>query len=173
MTPSQRTKEYREWAKSKGICINCCKERAWNGRQMCAECLDKAKARSERTRSNQSKHQRYKYIKRKRELCIAFGICRECLNKPATCGKKCIECKAKEIKRNNRKRKEVPRNMRVELGLCYFCGDKAIKGKGSCEKHHKIVSNNLKKWERNNSKHIWRTIQGMEINIIRSFKTNG
>ena len=26
MTPSQRTKEYREWAKSKGICINCYKE---------------------------------------------------------------------------------------------------------------------------------------------------
>ena len=86
MTPSQRTKEYREWAKSNGICINCYKERTWNGRTMCPECLDKNKECSERTRSETSKEQRRRYIKRKRNLCIAFGVCRECMCKKATVG---------------------------------------------------------------------------------------
>ena len=148
--------EYRQWLKEKGYCINCGKEKAWNGRLKCAECLEKGKEQSERTRSELSKEQRRRYLKRKRELCIAFGVCRECLKRPAKVGQKCIECHVKEINRNNNKRKNVPRNLRVELGLCYFCGEAALPGMRTCEKHYKIVSENLKKWNRDNSNHYWR-----------------
>lgn len=50
--------EYREWAKEKGLCVNCLKEKALKGRTMCAECLDKHKERCEKTRSEKSKEQR-------------------------------------------------------------------------------------------------------------------
>ena len=40
--------------------------------------------------------------------------------------------------------------------MCYFCGEAAIPGMRTCEKHYKIVSENLKKWNRDNSNHYWR-----------------
>lgn len=167
------SKEYMEWLKDKGFCINCAKEKAWNGRTMCPECLDKNKERSERTRSTESKEQRRRYIKRKRELCIAFGICRECLKKPIKVGLKCTECYAKQNQRNERKRKVVKRNMRVELGLCYFCGNKAIEGRKTCEEHYKTQSKNFRKWHENvrdNSNHIWRKIQAGEVKKVLHYK---
>lgn len=162
--------EYREWAKSRGICTNCYKEKAWNGRQMCAECLGKTQERSEATRSLSSKEQRKKYTKRKRDLCIAFGICRECLKRKSTIGLKCTECHVKEIKRRRKNRKDIPRNMRAELGLCYFCGNKVIAGKKTCPKCYEIQSLKLKLWNskyRDNSTHIWRKIQCVEIENIK------
>ena len=95
------TNEYREWYKKHHICENCGKEKAWKNTTMCPECLEKHKIRSEKTRSEESKEQRRKYVKRKRELCIAFGICRECMKRPVIKGKlKCIECYAKEKQRS-------------------------------------------------------------------------
>lgn len=159
--------EYKEWYKSKGICVNCGKEKAWNGRLMCPECLEKTKINSERTRSRESKEQRKLYLKKKRELCVTFGICRECLKREATIGKKCLECHVKEVKRNEAKRTEVKKNMRVELGLCYFCGQLSENGYKTCEKHHKIMANNFSKWDRNNNNHYWRQIQGGEVKVVQ------
>lgn len=163
--------EYREWAKKNKICINCFKEKAFNDKTMCPGCLDKNKERSERTRSDKSKEQRRIYIKRKRELCIAFSVCRECLKRPARVGLKCTECHVKEIQRRERNRKEVPRNMRVELGLCYFCGSVAVDGKRTCKKHLQLQGDKLRKWHltRDNSNHIWRKIQTGEIKNIRHY----
>ena len=159
--------EYKEWYKSKGICINCGKERAWSGRLMCPECLDKTKINSERTRTEESKEQRKKYIKRKRELCVAFGICRECLKKETKVGQKCLECYVKEVKRNEAKRTKVKKNMRVELGLCYFCGQPTEDGHKTCKKHHIIMANNLSKASRDNSGHYWRKIQSGEVKVVQ------
>ena len=162
--------EYREWAKENGICVNCFKEKAFNGRTMCPECLDKNKERSEKTRSTTSKEQRRLYLKRKRDLCIAFGVCRECLKRPARVGLKCIECHVKEVKRQEKRRKYIPRNIRTELGLCYFCGNVAVKGKKTCEKHLKLQGEKLREWHKtkDNSNHIWRKIQAAEIKKINS-----
>lgn len=169
--------EYRQWLKDNGYCINCGKEKAFEDRIMCPECLDKNKECSERTRSENSKEQRRRYIKRKRDLCIAFGVCRECLKKPAKVGVKCLECHVKEVQRRDKNRKYVRRDIRVELGLCYFCGDVAIDGKRTCEKHLQLQGDKLRKWHiesRNNRNHIWRKIQAGEIENLRHYyKVNG
>lgn len=166
------TNSYKQWLKNKGYCINCCKEKAFEGRTMCPDCLDKNKERAERTRSEKSKEQRRKYIKRKRELCIAFGVCRECFKRTAKVGLKCTECYAKEINRRERNRKTVKRNMRTELGLCYFCGKQSVKGYKTCKIHLKLQGDKLKKWHsnnRDNSNHYWRRVQSAEIEKIRQY----
>lgn len=171
MSNYEYIKGYKEWAKSIGICTNCFSEKAWNGRTMCPECLDKNKERSERTRTTESREQRKRYVKRKRDLCVAFGICRECLKKPVKKGLKCIECYAKELQRNEKKRKNVKRDMRVELGLCYFCGEPVVKGKKTCEKHLKLQGDKLKKWHKengDNSNHHWRVMQSREIENLKA-----
>lgn len=165
--------EYRKWLKSKGYCINCCKEKAFEGRTMCPECLDKIKERSEATRTENSREQRRKYIKRKRDICVAFGICRECLKRNAKVGLKCVECHAKELQRRERNRKEVKRNIRVELGLCYFCGNPVIEGYKTCNKHLQLQGSKFRKWHienGDNSNHIWRKIQSSEIDIMRHYQ---
>ena len=164
--------EYRNWAIKNNICIRCYKEKAWNGRQMCPECLYKAQECSEKTRSESSKEQRRKYIKRKRELCIAFGVCRECLKRKATVGLKCLECHIKEVKRNENRRTKVPRNIRIELKLCYFCGKPAIEGNKVCEKHYEVYSKNILKSKHDTSNHVWRKIQSSEIKYLK-YKAGG
>ena len=73
----------------------------------------------------------------------------------------------KIVKRNEAKRTEVKKNMRVELGLCYFCGQLSENGYKTCEKHHKIMANNFSKWDRNNNNHYWRQIQGGEVKVVQ------
>ena len=162
------TNEYREWYKKHHICANCGKEKAWKNTTMCPECLEKHKIRCEKTRSEESKEQRRKYVKRKRELCIAFGICRECMKRPVVKGKlKCIECYAKEKQRNKRKSdKKVARDIRINMGLCYFCGKPVEQGYKTCKKHHRICADNLGKASRDNSNHIWRRFTKAEIDKI-------
>jgi hypothetical protein len=166
--------EYREWAKEKGLCVNCLKEKALKGRTMCAECLDKHKERCEKTRSEKSKEQRRKYIKRKRDLCIAFGICRECLKREAKIGNKCLECHVKEIKRNRNRtiQKTVPRSLRVEVGLCYICGQKVLEGKKLCEKHYKIACKNIEKGRNsvNLQEHYWRKLDSAYVKRNHFYK---
>ena len=135
---------------------------------MCLNCLDLTKERSEKSRSIDSKNQRKLYLKRKRDLCVAFGICRECLKRKATVGMKCLECHVKQIKRNEKKRSKVKRSQRVELGLCYFCGEPVIEGQKTCKKCYEIQSEKLKKWTktRDNSNHYWRKIQTCEVKQV-------
>ena len=161
--------EYREWLKSKGICVNCCSEKVWNNTTMCIECLDKHKERSEKSRSEKSKEQRRRYVKRKRDLCIAFGVCRECFKRDKKVGKMCLECHVKSTKRNKAKR-NIPREKRANIGLCYFCAEDAIDGKKVCEKHYKIVCSNLSKAHRDNSNHIWRKLKSAEIKKVLWYK---
>ena len=157
-----------EWYKSKGICPRCRVNNAFENHVFCPECLEKHKIRCEKTRSEESKEQRRKYVKRKRELCIAFGICRECMKRPVVKGKsKCIECYSKEKQRNKRKSdKKVARDIRTNIGLCYFCGKPVEQGYKTCKKHHSICADNLSKASRDNSNHIWRRFTKAEIDKI-------
>ena len=158
-------KERYELLKKMRICVECGKEDAWNGKTKCLQCLHSTKEASEKTRSNESKEQRKIYLSRKRELCIAFGICRECLTREVVEGKmRCNRCIVKQKVRYSNKTK-LKREERTSLGLCYFCGDTAIEGKKTCLKHYEITSNNLKKWNRDNKNHIWRSLD--RANVIR------
>lgn len=112
----------------------------------------------EQKRTPQSREQRRRYIARKRDLCIAFGICRECMCKDAKVGNYCTECYVKNAKHNERRRKGVHRAERISFGLCYFCGKPAQDGFKTCEKHHRIMADNLFGFDRTsaNKNHVWR-----------------
>lgn len=134
----------------------------------------------EQARSEDSKAQRRNYIKRKRDLCIAFGVCRECLCKPATYGLKCTSCHVKEIKRNAARRKDIPRHERPKYGRCYFCGDPVEKGFKTCPKCHKIMAVNMLKGKANVNmeNHYWRKMDRANVERIHRWKekegiTNG
>lgn len=80
-------------------------------------------------RSQESREQRKKYIKRKREICIAFGVCRECMAKDALPGTlKCKECTDKSNARG-----KATRDWYKAHGICTNCRtEKAMKGKNIC-----------------------------------------
>lgn len=80
-------------------------------------------------RSEASRKQRREYIKRKREICIALGVCRECMARDAQQGiKMCLTCKQKTKTRN----KEM-REWYKSSGICVNCKEnEAIKGKTIC-----------------------------------------
>ena len=73
----QYKKERYEYLKRLGVCVECGSEDAWDGRTKCLQCLHSTKEASETARSDESKKQRKKYLSKKRDLCVAFGICRE------------------------------------------------------------------------------------------------
>lgn len=125
------------------------------------ECLQKIPPYAwwmiEEQRTEQSKEQRRRYVKRKRELCIAFGVCRECMAKDAKVNKYCTECFAKMRKHNEIRRNGIHRSERVSYGLCYFCGQPAEKGFKTCVKHHEMARNNILHTDFSvNKNHVWR-----------------
>lgn len=68
-------------------------------------------------RSEASREQRKAYMKRKREICIAFSVCRECMASDALPGtKKCKECTEKGLNRNKKDREWYKDN-----GICTKC----------------------------------------------------
>jgi len=112
---------------------------------------------TERTRTENSKQQRKEYLKKKREICIAFGVCRDCLSRDAVKGNYCLECYIKNKKRNEAKRKDIARYDRASYGLCYFCGKPVEPGQKTCKEHHEIMAGNVKRTDYSNNKnHIWR-----------------
>lgn len=114
---------------------------------------------SEKQRTEISKEQRRNYVKRKRELCVAFGICRECLCREATQNKYCLECFVKMRKRNNARRKDIHRAERISYGLCYFCGKPTEEGFKTCKEHHRMQAEKILKTNyQDNSEHIWRKL---------------
>lgn len=114
---------------------------------------------SENQRTETSKEQRRGYSKRKRELCIAFGICRECMCREATQNKYCLECFVKMRKRNNARRKDIHRAERISYGLCYFCGKPTEEGFGTCKKHHMLQAKKISNANyQDNQNHIWRKL---------------
>ena len=166
----QYNKERYEYLKKLGICVECGSEDAWKGRTKCLCCLHLTKEASEVARSEASKKQRKKYLSKKRDLCIAFGICRECLKREVTEGKlRCGRCITKQKVRYENKT-PLKREDRTRLGLCYFCGERAVDGKKTCLKHYKVVSDNLKKSERKNEIHPWRKQDRMNIIRVQRWK---
>lgn len=112
---------------------------------------------SERTRTNKSRQQRREYMRRKREICIAFGVCRECMCRTAANGNYCLECYVKIRNRSEAKRNGIHRAERTSFGLCYFCGEPAEKGFKTCAKHHFVAANNLSGTDyQDNKSHPWR-----------------
>ena len=153
--------ELYEWYKSKGICTKCGTNKSKSGNTMCFDCADKSNQRSQDYYHNKMSKEQYNrrlaYNKRKRELCVTFGLCRDCLKRDAVKGKFCLECYVKYTKRNAKKRNdEIPRAHRVSQGRCYFCGEQVLDGKKTCPTCYSAKKANMLKNKFNNLNHTWR-----------------
>lgn len=156
---AQSKKEERMFYISRGICPICRQEDAFGGRQTCYKCWEKL---SDSAKDN---YEKYKdkalpklYAKRKirtqyrkeNSLCVR-------------CGKKvddlrfsnCSTCRIRERNRQANKKGSIPRNMRVELGFCYICGDKREDGKRLCARCIQNATRNVK-GTCDNTNHVWR-----------------
>ena len=156
-------KDLYEWYKAKGICTKCGCNKATPGKTMCWDCADKSNQNSQSYYHTKMTEDQYKrriaYNKRKRELCITFGLCRECLKKDAVKGKYCLECYIKYTRRNSKKREgEVSRTLSVEYVLCYFCGEPVLEGKKTCHSCYTNRKAIMLKNKFNNESHRWRGI---------------
>ena len=88
------------WYKEKGICPQCRKENAANGRTLCLNCADKASAAMYRYRDNMSEERRKDFTQKNIEHCRmrysnakANGICVRCFKQKARVGKAtCEKC---------------------------------------------------------------------------------
>lgn len=80
-------------------------------------------------RSEASREQRKAYLKRRREICIAFGVCRECMARDALPGifrcERCVEKAKTDAK--------AYRQWYKDKGICTGCREhQAIEGKTIC-----------------------------------------
>lgn len=162
------SKEEYKFYKEHGICAVCRNEPVAIGRVSCPECLDKAKERSKKQWiENKEK------INTRRKKCddihIAFGICVRCHKKEATKGQKCYECYIGQIRRDKARKHEIPREIRIELSLCYTCGQPVQEGFKTCKKHHEIFAKNIKNKNQDNRNHYWKN----DNNIIFNTEKRG
>lgn len=133
---TERYEEY-HFYKDLGICVRCHKNTAEPHKVMCMECAvtDNERSRLKRKENitERKKHDLDKYYWLKEQ-----GICTYCKHERVVAGKtKCAKCLAKIRNKRNAQRQNIERSERTSYGLCYICGNKAIKGKGVCQKCYK------------------------------------
>ncbi len=155
-----KNKELYEWYKSKGICTKCGTNTVKPGKTMCWDCADKSNQNSQVYYYTKMTEDQYKrriaYNKRKRELCITFGLCRDCMKRDAVKGKFCLECYVKYTRRNKKKSEaSISRTLRVEYGLCYFCGKEVKNGKKTCPDCYNNRKITMLKNKFDNINHKW------------------
>jgi NMD protein affecting ribosome stability and mRNA decay len=127
--------------KSLGICVKCGQDDAMINAVLCPTCAEKRaqhdKRRRERNleayRAQKAAAERIRRAKRK-----AAGVCMVCGRYPADTGMViCQYCRAKRKAKYLEKRTEthIMRELRIEFGLCYTCGEPIKEGFKLCEKH--------------------------------------
>lgn len=165
-------KRNKEYYKSIGICINCCKEPAEPNRVLCWECAEKDRNR-ERT---YNKERKLKYNKRKKELCDAFGICTTCMKREKYKGKQCIHCYLKRKRKYKEQILELdklPRELWGEFERCMICGGERAEGSKLCEKHLKIARANAENARRyvDTKNHKWRNEINSSVVYTQTYNT--
>lgn len=163
-------KTYYDLYKSMGLCTCCGKNKAEPNRVLCLECAVKDSERDKKY----DKKRKAEYSKRKRELCDAFGVCTTCMTRDKYKGKRCMECYLKAKRKYKEKQREegaVPRDMRRELDLCFFCGEPVVPGHRVCAKHLKvgIMSASNARTFVDKENHKWRQDKNMEILRLQSY----
>lgn len=122
-------KETREFNKQHNICTMCRHEIVYDGFTTCEMCRDKQKEYSERFYSKETEENRVKrqnkqaeYMQSKRQDRKKQGVCVECGKK--LCANSTIHCLEHYIANKKAYKKiEIPREQRVDYGLCYTCGN--------------------------------------------------
>lgn len=148
MTPKERY----YWYKSHGICTSCGANDAWKGHVLCLECRMKAISRREDKPQKLSTEQKYnheQHQKRRREILIAFGVCKVCGKRNAREGR--VTCEICSAKYNNKRREKLhqtgvttPREVLSDGSRCAICGaDELKKGYKVCEKCYPALRDNM------------------------------
>ena len=139
--------EWYDWCKANHVCYRCGKARADEGYTTCLACRMALRERKKELRRDHINPSEIRSRQRQREqeqTNRAMGLCR--CGKPVTAGyKTCASCRAKArlaaAKRRRRKGVES-RQMWIEEGRCWLCGQPAKDGYKLCEEHYaKIVIN--------------------------------
>lgn len=149
----------RQWYIEHGICVSCGQRDAFNGRQKCPECLEKARLSNAKYRSLERDRSYYPRRKEKRDARIAEGLCTEC-GKKATRGKVCTECytrrrRKREKEKLEREMRGDPRRIRVANGKCWFCDNTALDGMKICARHYEEIMNRPGFAKRGDENHPW------------------
>lgn len=154
-----------EYYKKIGVCVRCKKNKAEEGKAQCRECLDaRAEYALKRHYDGKAKYDKKKhsdYIKRKKQICDAFGICPYCMNREKYKGKECIECYTKRNRKYKEKsalKEKLPKNLWGEFERCMMCGGEREDGHKLCAEHLEMARANAKKARSsiNRDEHIWR-----------------
>lgn len=157
-------KEYYDTYKALGICTCCGKNKAEPNRVLCLECAIRDASR----KKSYDKKRKAAYLKRKKELCDAFGICTSCCKKEKYKGKQCIDCYLKRKRKYAEKlakEGKISRSLYSEYGLCSFCGKPVVEGKKVCEKHLKTTRERGEYARQfvDYKNHIWKMVQDVEV----------
>lgn len=127
-------------------CIYCRTNKADDGYKSCLQC--RIERRNKKcTYSDEAKQKHKQWLKRRRDLLYAFGVCIICGKRDAKQGShSCDRCIAKSRMRKEKKRREAGifgRDSYTLNGKCYYCGEPVIDGKKTCQKHYEILLQNL------------------------------
>lgn len=142
----------RQWYIEHKICVSCGQRDAFNGRQKCPECLEKATLNNIKYRSLERERNYYQRRKEKRDARISAGLCPIC-GKAAVKGQLCLECYMKHQRRHEKEKQQRalrgdPRRERIKNGLCWFCDSPALEGKKVCQKHYDDIQARLQEFYR-------------------------
>lgn len=129
-----------------GRCIYCRKNKADEGYRSCLQCRMDIREKGD-THSEESKQKHKEWLKRRKDLLYAFGVCVDCGKRDAKeGGHRCLRCIFKANERQTKRRREagiLPRDSYTKDGICYFCGEPVVPGKKTCEKHYKTLKENM------------------------------
>lgn len=145
----QYQRENREWARERGLCPRCMKNKLFGDEKICVECLADASIINRRNREKRygSEHEYYIMdITRLKEN----GICRGCRKQKVVTGHTyCMSCLIKKREKSRRARQNetknfIPRSERRSFNLCYNCGNPLDTDKGLCQKCSIAKAKNFK-----------------------------
>jgi len=142
-------RETYHYFKQKGICVYCHSELAMIGASYCDDCAGKRLKRQTayigKIKSCTIAHSEYKekaneYRRNRIKMWREAGLCTTCGKRPPRENRKmCLDC---SLKHNRRMRKkDIERNARPSLGLCFICGLPVVESKKVCAKHYKHIQN--------------------------------
>lgn len=166
--------QYYYWYKEHGICVKCKKEKAIKGETCCLVCkMDRREINRKYSlsMSDEQKQKRNQRSAERKQWCRDNHICVECYKRPTGDSKKTCEfCAAKRRERRRRERINagiLPREIKVDCDLCYFCGKPIVNGFKTCTSCRERNIENLSKVKnKNNPNHIWNKVIKTDVAII-------
>lgn len=147
------------WYKKNGICVQCLRYDASPGRVRCEVCLEKNAEVARKRREKMKSVSRAEEYRKVRETRKEQGLCIWC-GKPRSSYSSvfCVDCRIKNQRKNNARKKSMARSERPIYGMCYRCGKQVCLGDKLCPECRKQSIENLPErhiiqaWKRDNNR---------------------